>query len=142
MLKCYRLAAVVAKNRRYGVGGAALSAGLFFGGVRVDSENRAARTAVCAQVIKPLELSAFALPVTDRVLDKLELRGLPKIGYRKHGSEHRLETGVLALSRKKVHLEKAIVRLTLNLDEVRYSDSRFDSRKIVPLSAHAVTCIR
>jgi hypothetical protein len=93
-------------------------------------------------VIKPFELSALALPVTDRILDKLELRSLPKIGYRKHGSEHGLQTGVLPLSRETVHLKKAVVRLTLNLNEVRYSDSCFDSRKIVPLSAYAVTSIR
>jgi hypothetical protein len=118
-----------------------LRTGLLFGRVWVDSQNCPARTAVGAQVIKPLELTTFALPVPDRVLDKFELRGFPEIRNREYRSKHGLKTGVLAFSRKKIHLKKAIVRLALNLDEIRYSDRRFDSRKIVPFPAYAVTSI-
>jgi hypothetical protein len=92
-------------------------------------------------MIQPLELTAFALPVPDRVLDEFKLRSFPEVCNRKYRSENRLKTGVLAFSRKKVHLKKAIVRLSLNLDEIRYSNRRFDSRKIVSFPADAVTSI-
>lgn len=141
MLKRYRLAAVVAQHGGNRIARAALRTGLLFGGVRVYSEDRAARTAIGSQVIEPFELPALALPVSDRVFDELELRSLSKICNRKYRAEHRLETGVLALGRKKVHLKKAIIRLSLNLNEVRYSDRRLDPGKIVSLAAYAVTCI-
>src|SRR6266404_803602 len=142
MLKGHRLAAVVAQHRRHRVHRAALGTGLLFGRVRIDAENGAARTAVGTQVIQPFELSALALPIADRVLDKLKLRGLAKVGDRKHGPEHSLKPRVLAFRRKQIHLKEAVVRLALNLDEVRYPDRRFYARKIVPLSAYAVSSIR
>jgi len=77
----------------------------------------------------------------DRVFDEFKLRRFTEVRNREYRSENGLKTGVLAFSRKEVHLKKAIVRLALNLDEIRYSDRRFDSRKIVPFPAYAVTSI-
>src|SRR5258705_5808479 len=142
VLKRHRLAAVVAQHGRDRVHRAALRTGLLFRRIRIDAENGAARTAVGTQVIQPFELSAFALPIADRVLYKLQLRRLPKVCDRKHGPEHSLKPRVLAFRRKQIHLKEAVVRLALNLDEVRYPDRRFYARKIVPLSAYAVSSIR
>src|SRR6185369_8998202 len=115
VLEGHRFAAVVAQHGRYGVHRAALRAGLLFGSVGIDSENRSARTAIGAQVVQPFELAALALPVADRVLDELELRGLAKVSNREHRSEHGLKSGVLPFSRKQIHLQEPVIRLSLNL---------------------------
>jgi hypothetical protein len=88
-------------------------------------------------VIETLELAALALPVADRVFNKLELRSFAEVGYRKHRAKHCLKAGVLTLGRKHVHLKKAIVGLTLYLDQVWNPYSRLDPRKIVSLPAGA-----
>jgi len=137
-----RFAAVVAQHRRHGVHRAALRTRLLFGRVRVNPEDGPARPAIGAQMVKPFELSALALPISDRVLNEFQLRGFAKVGNRKHGPEDCLEPGVLAFRRKQIHLEEAVVRLTLDFNQVRNSDRCFDSRKIVPLSACAISSIR
>jgi hypothetical protein len=55
-----------------------------FGGVGVNSQDMATVSAIGSEVIEALELSAFALPVSDGVFDEIELRGFSKIGYREH----------------------------------------------------------
>src|ERR1051325_9192313 len=102
MLKRYRLPAGVAQHGGNRIARAALRTGLLFGGVRVYSEDRAARTAIGSQVIEPFELPALALPVSDRVFDELELRSLSKICNRKYRAEHRLETCVLRPKERRV----------------------------------------
>src|SRR5262249_16596589 len=102
--------------------------------VRVGNQGRAAVAARLAQVVQSLQLAALALPVADRVLDELERRVLAEIRDRKHRLEHRLQTRVLALARQAVHLQEALVRLLLDLDQVRDRNSRLDFRKIDALA--------
>src|SRR5262245_41531278 len=80
------------------------------------------------------ELAALALPVADRILDELQRRVLAEVTDREHRLEHRLETCVLALARQTVHLQEALVRLLLDLDQVRDWNGRLDFRKVDALA--------
>src|SRR5262245_48663141 len=80
------------------------------------------------------ELAALALPVADRILDELQRRVLAEVTDREHRLEHRLETRVLALARQTVHLQEALVRLLLDLNQVRDRNGRFDFRKVDALA--------
>ncbi len=82
------------------------------------------------QVLQARQPPALALPVADRILDELERRVLAEIADRKDRLEHRLQARVLALGRQPVHLQKAFVRLPLNLDEIGNRYGRADLRKI------------
>ena len=75
-----------------------------------------------------LSLSFFLLlRVLDGEADEVERAGLPEIAEGEHAGEDRLQTGVLALLRKEVHLQESLVRLLLNLNEVRNRDRCPDS---------------
>src|SRR4029079_17315190 len=104
--------------------------------VGVGNQGRAAVAARRAAVLQPLQLAALALPVADRIFDELERRVLAEVADRKDRLEHRLEAGVLALARQTVHLQEALVRLLLNLDQVRDWNSRFDFRKVDALAVN------
>src|SRR5207237_2475298 len=93
-----------------------------------------AGTARLAQVMESLQLAALALPVPDRVLDELERGVLAEVADREDRLEHRLETRVLALTRQTVHLQEALVRFLLDLDQVRDRNGRFDFREVDALA--------
>src|ERR1700687_5784294 len=99
-------------------------------GVRLN--RRAARRvpASRAQMVQALQVSALALPVADGVIDELELAQAAKIRDRENAFEYALETGIVALAGQQIHLQKALVRLLLNLDEVRDRNRSLDLRKI------------
>src|SRR5205085_11459867 len=59
---------------------------------------------------------------------------LAEVANREDRLEHRLETRVLALARQTVHLQKALVRLLLDLDQVRDRNGRLDFRKVDALA--------
>src|SRR5262245_49309862 len=82
------------------------------------------------------ELAALALPVADRILDELQRRVLAEVADREYRLEHRLEAGVLALARQTAHLQEALVRLLLDLDQVRDRNGRLDFRKVDALSVN------
>ena len=91
--------------------------GLF---VRVIGDDlRAAVRAGHAQVLETLELSALALPVADGEADEVERAGLAEIAEGEDAGEDRLQAGVLTLLREEVHLQEALVRLSLDVDEIR-----------------------
>ena len=102
--------------------------------VRIGHERRAAVRAGLAQVVQPRQASALALPVADRILDELERRVLAEVADRKDRLEDRLQARILALGWQPVHLQEALVRLLLDLDQVRDRDRRLDLRKIDALS--------
>src|SRR5439155_20859949 len=102
--------------------------------VRIGNQGSAAVAARLAQVMEPLQLAALALPVGDRVLDELERRVLAEVRDREDRVEPALQTPVLALARQTVHLQEALVRLLLDLDQVRDRNSRLDFRKIDALA--------
>ena len=102
--------------------------------VRVGDQRRAAVLARLAQVVQARQLAALALPVADRVLDELERRVLAEIADREHRLEHRLQAGVLALRGQPVHLQEPLVRLPLNLDQVRDRNRGLDLREVLALA--------
>src|SRR5207249_2506477 len=64
-------------------------------------------------------MAALAFPISDSVIDKLELRNIAEIGNGKHRLENRLQTGVVTLAGQAVHLQEAVVRALLYLDQIR-----------------------
>jgi hypothetical protein len=70
------------------------------------------------------------IPVADGVFDELERRVLAEVADRKDRLEDRLEPDVFALSRRRVHLQEALVRLLLDLDEVRDRNRGLDLREL------------
>jgi hypothetical protein len=88
----------------------------FTGCQRIDLDGGTAVLTISAQVVQSLEPSAFALPVTDLILDEIERRSAAEIGDGENGLEHSLESGVLALFRQEIHLQKTVVGLALNFD--------------------------
>src|SRR6201999_2720362 len=70
-----------------------------------------------AEVMQPLEVAALTLPVPDGVVDKLKLAQAAEIRNRKYALEHTLEAGVVALTGQQIHLQKALIRLLLNLNQ-------------------------
>ena len=104
----------------------------------IGDEGGPAVGARLAQVVQPDELAALALPVPDRVLDELERGVLPEVGDREDRLEHRLQAGVFALGRQAVHLEKALVRVLLDLDQVRDRNRRLDLREVDALSVNVL----
>ena len=70
-------------------------------------------------MVQALQVAALALPVADRVVDEFELRQSAKILDRKHRREHGLQTAIIALARQQIHLQKALIRLLLNFNQVR-----------------------
>ncbi len=102
--------------------------------VGIGNQRRAAVAARLAQVVEPLQLAALALPVADRILDELERRVLAEVADREDRLEHRLQTRVLALARQTVHLQEALVRLLLDLDQVRDRNGRLDFREVDALA--------
>ena len=94
--------------------------------VRIRHERVAAVHTGLPEMMQAGEPSALALPVSDRVLDELERRVLAEVADRKDRLEHGLQSGVLALGRQTVHLQEALVRFFLNLDQVRNRNRGLD----------------
>ena len=107
--------------------------------VRIGNERRAAVLARLAQVVQARQLAALALPVADRILDELERRVLAEVADREDGLEDGLQAGILPFRREAVHLQEPLVRLPLNLDEVRDRNRRLDFREVL---AFAVDVLR
>ena len=80
--------------------------------------------------MQAFQVAALALPVSNRVIDELELAHAAKIGNRKNGTEYSLQTGVFTLIREQFHLQKTLIRTLLNLDQIRNRDGSFDFREI------------
>jgi len=69
-------------------------------------------------VVEPLEVAALALPVADGEVDELELGDVTEVSDGEDRGKDRLQAIVLALLRKLVHLQEALVAAALDLDEV------------------------
>src|SRR6202030_4817547 len=82
--------------------------------------------------------AALALPVSDGVINKLELTQSPKIGDGEDRIEHALQSGIFSLVRKKIHLQKPLIRFLLNFDQIGNRDRGLDSREIHSLARCAV----
>src|SRR5438874_11233274 len=64
-------------------------------------------------------MAALAFPISDSVIDKLELRNIAEIGNGKHRLENRLQTGVVTLAGQAVHLPAAVIGTLPYLDQIR-----------------------
>ena len=117
-----RVAALVAERRRVLVERAALGAEHVARLIRIGDNRRAAIPAGGAQVMQALQVAALALPVADRVVHEVQLRQPAEILNRKYGGEHRLQAGVFALGGQQIHLQKALIGLVLNVNQVRNLD--------------------
>ncbi|MBV8834755.1 MAG: hypothetical protein JO108_36645 [Acidobacteriaceae bacterium] len=91
-----------------------------------------------AKVMKPFQVSALALPVADRIIDKLELTETAEIENGEDGAEDTLQTGVLTLLGKQVHLQETLVGALLHLDQVGNGYRSFNLRKINSLAESSV----
>jgi hypothetical protein len=121
-LQANRVAALVAEIGRVRVVRAAFLAE-HFARVKWIGDNRgAAILTSSAQVVQSLEVTAFALPVADRIVNKFKLRDIAEIRNREYRLKDRLQTSVIALARQLVHLQETVVRALLNLDQVRDLD--------------------
>ena len=87
--------------------------------------------------MQPLEVTAFAFPVANGKIDKLELRHVAKIGDGKHGLKDGLQAAVFALAGQSIHLQKAVVGALLNFDEVGNLNCGRDLGKIKPAAGSA-----
>ena len=85
-------------------------------------------------MVQPLQVAALALPVADGVVHEIQLRQPAEILNRKYRAEHRLQAGVFALGRQQIHLQKALVGHSLNLDQVRDLNRALDFGEIQPLA--------
>src|SRR2546425_8720860 len=79
-------------------------------------------------------MAALAFPISDSVIDKLELRNIAEVGNGKHRLENRLQTGVVTLAGQAVHLKEAVVRAPLYLDQIRNLDRGGNFGKIKALT--------
>ena len=130
-----RIAALVAEGHLIFVHGAAFRAhDGRFGLERIGGDRRAARLTGASQMMQAFQVSAFAFPVADGIADELECRNAPEIGDGKNGIEHGLKPGIFAFLRKHVHLEEPLVRILLDLDEIRDLDRGPNLREIRSVS--------
>src|SRR5207302_1721920 len=112
------VAALVAEGRSVFVERAALVADHVASLVRIGDDARAAVAASRAEVMQPLQVAALALPVSDGVVHKFKLRHFAEVADRKHAGEHGLKAAVVALARQQIHLQKALIRLHLDFNQV------------------------
>ena len=124
-LQAHGIAAAVAEGDDVLVERAAAVAQNVAGMERIGLDGRAASRvpASGAQVVQPFEVAALALPVADRVIDELQLAQAAEVRDRENAFENALQTRVVALARQQFHLQKALIRLLLNLDQVRNRES-------------------
>src|SRR6202030_2192489 len=137
-----RIAALVAERRRVLVECAALRAQHVAGLIGIRNNGRSAIPAGGAQVVQAAQVAALALPVADCVVDEIELRESAKILDRKYRRENGLQTGILALARQQIHLQKALIRLLLYVNQVWNLDGRLNFGEVQTLpSPSAPTAI-
>ena len=125
-----RVAALVAERDHVLVERAAMVAKHVARMERIGADGGAAIPAGGPQMVQAFQVAALALPVADRVIDELQLADAAKIGDREYRTENRLQAGIFPLVGKQVHLQEPLVRILLNLDEVRNRDRSLDFRKI------------
>jgi len=113
-----RFTAVVAEIWPHGIKGAAIVTEHLCRIEWVDLDLGTAVLTICTQVLEALKVAALALPIADLVLNKFQRCCLTKVGYREDRCKDRLQAGLIALFRNKVHLKKAVIRLALDLDKI------------------------
>ncbi len=90
--------------------------------------------------MQTFQVAALALPVADREVHELQLRNISEVGNRKHRLKHCLQAAIFALAGQFVHLQEAVIRTLLNLDQVRNLDGCWNLGKIETLAVYIVLC--
>jgi hypothetical protein len=91
-----------------------------------------------AQLVETDEPAALAFPVADRVVDELERAVLAQVADRKDALEHGLKARVFPVSRQHAHLQEALVRVLLDLDEVGDGDRGLDLGELDPVPVNVL----
>ena len=81
-------------------------------------------------MVQTLQVAALALPVADRVVNEVQLGQAAEIGDRKDAGEHRLQARVVAFLGQHIHLQKALVALLLDFNQIRDRNGCLDFREI------------
>src|SRR5207237_7533788 len=79
-------------------------------------------------------MAALAFPISNSVIDKLELRNVAEIGNRKHRLKNRLQSCIVTLAWQAVHLHEAVIGTLLYLDQIRNLDRGGNFGKIKPFT--------
>src|SRR5216683_2586712 len=111
VFQAYRLSAIRAELGTDRIESAANVTERFAGTQRIDFDTGAAMLTGRAQIFQSFQIAAFALPVADVILDKVERGRLAKVRDRKDRLKDRLQPGALSLLRQQVHLQKAVIGL-------------------------------
>ncbi|GBC83424.1 hypothetical protein HRbin10_02572 [bacterium HR10] len=108
---------------------------------RIQPDERAALATGRAQMAQPFQLTALATPGPNGILHEVQLRRPPVVGDREDREEDRLQPrrGITLLGQS-VHLHEPIVRLALQLNEVRNGDRGLDPREIHALARLHLRC--
>ena len=126
-LQSYRIATLVAEVRRVRVIGSALGAQHVAGVERVGNNGRTAILASSTQMMKSLEVTAFAFPVTNRVVDELQLRDIAEVADGKDRLKDCLQPGIIALTGQAIHLQKSFIGALLHFNQIRNLDGGWNS---------------
>ena len=141
-LQADRVAALVAERDHVLVERSAMVAEDVAGVERIGLDGGAASRVAAGgtQVVQPFQVAALALPVADRIIDEFQLADAAEIGDREDGSENRLQTDVVALVRQQIHLQKPLVRILLDFDQIRDRNRSLDLGEINPLRSASRMC--
>ena len=115
---------------------AAVPAAAAFRIVGTVDDRLAAFGTVGAEVIQPFQVAALALPVPDGVLHELQGGGAAKIVDGENRVEDSLQSHVFAFRWWNIHLQKAMVRFSLNFDQIWNGNAGMDFRKIHAIPIH------
>src|SRR6476620_6254465 len=91
-------------------------------------------------MLEALEVTALTLPVTDLVLDEFQRCRLAEIRHREDRREDRLQSDEVALLGQQVHLQKSVIGLSLDLDQIGDLGGGIDLRKVDTLGGLACPC--
>ena len=105
---------------------------------RIGDEGGGAEGAGPPQLVETDEPAALAFPVADRVVDELERAVLAQVADRKDALEHGLEARVFPVARQHAHLQEALVRVLLDLDEVGDGDRGLDLGEVDPFPVNVL----
>ena len=100
--------------------------------LRIRANDLAALAAPCAQVLQPALRTALAGPVADRVRHELQRTHLSEVRDWEHGLEDGLEAVFDPLVGQEIHLQEALVRFLLHVEQIRDRDRRVDLGKVPP----------
>ena len=73
-------------------------------------------------MMKSLEVTAFAFPVTNRVVDELQLRDIAEVADGKDRLKDCLQPGIIALTGQAIHLQKSFIGALLHFNQIRNLD--------------------